>query len=395
VRLTRLDRKLMAGIVGLFLLPSALVAGALIVLYRWGAFDDTFALLITVVVGLSTLMGYLALIAHTVGQSLVRAVREMQLGTELIATVNPAYRLAVTTGDELQLLAEEINHLADRLEAAPKSRGTAGEATLARDRAMDRSESIGHEPVPWPAGAASGPRLWRPASPDERLALDDFSRCDDADRGVTLIDRSLALDRLVYTVLDAETTGLAPSRGDRIVSIACVRIRNGAVRPSEVLDTLVNPGRSIPPESTRIHGITDGMVAGAPAIEAIVPDVLHFADGTVLAGHQVWFDLMFLREVTERIGAPPLTRSHPVLDTWLLSQFLHGPLGDHDLETVAVRLGVPPHGRHTARGDALMTAEILVRLLKILSKRGFGTLGEALDVMRRSRARFTVVPSSR
>jgi DNA polymerase III epsilon subunit family exonuclease len=395
VRLTRLDRKLMAGIVGLFLLPSALVAGALIVLYRWGAFDDTFALLITVVVGLSTLMGYLALIAHTVGQSLVRAVREMQLGTELIATVNPAYRLAVTTGDELQLLAEEINHLADRLEAAPKSRGTAGEATLARDRAMDRSESIGHEPVPWPAGAASGPRLWRPASPDERLALDDFSRCDDADRGVTLIDRSLALDRLVYTVLDAETTGLAPSRGDRIVSIACVRIRNGAVRPSEVLDTLVNPGRSIPPESTRIHGITDGMVAGAPAIEAIVPDVLHFADGTVLAGHQVWFDLMFLREVTERIGAPPLTRSHPVLDTWLLSQFLHGPLGDHDLETVAVRLGVPPHGRHTARGDALMTAEILVRLLKILSKRGFRTLGEALDVMRRSRARFTVVPSSR
>jgi DNA polymerase-3 subunit epsilon len=225
------------------------------------------------------------------------------------------------------------------------------------------------------------------ASRDERLALYDFALFADMDRHVTLSDRSRPLDQLTCTVLDAETTGLEPARGDRIVAIACVRVRNGAVRRAELLDVLVNPERPIRPENARIHGITDGMVAGAPRIDAIVPEVLRFADGTVLVGHHVWFDLMFLRETTERLGVPPLTRSHPVLDTSVLSQFLHGPLGRHDLETVAARLGVPTQGRHSARGDAVMTAEILVRLFTILRKRGIGTLGEALDATRRMHAR--------
>jgi hypothetical protein len=51
VRLASLDQKLVAGIVGLFLLPGVLAAGILVVLYRWGAFDDAFTLLVTVVVG--------------------------------------------------------------------------------------------------------------------------------------------------------------------------------------------------------------------------------------------------------------------------------------------------------------------------------------------------------
>lgn len=408
MRLRRLDQKLLAGIVGLFLLPGILAAGTLVALYRWGAFGDAFTLLVTVVAGLAAMMGYLGLIAHTIGQNLVRAIRQMQLETEVMATVNPAYRLDISSGDELQGLAEEINHLADRLiearragarsvagaaggrepegqrisggpDTPPAVEGSAGFAGGAgRVSVAGRARPAGRAPAADPAGPV----------PSKPLPLYDFSVLDDVDRHVAPVDRDRPLEELVCTVLDAETTGLAPSRGDRIVSVACVRVRNGSVRRTEVLDVLVHPGRSIPPESTLIHGITDEMVAGAPSIETVVPDLVRFADGTVIVGHQVWFDLMFLRAATDRLGVPPLTLSHPVLDTWLLSQFLHGPLGGHDLEVVAVRLGVPPHGRHSARGDALMTAEILVRLCAILRRRGIGTLGEALDAMRRTRARF-------
>ncbi len=118
MRWTRLDQKLMAGIVGLFLLPSVLGGGVLVVLYRWGAFQDTFTLLLTVVVGLATMMAYLGLIGHTVGRGLVRTVQQMQRETEVMATVNPAHRLEVPTGDEFQRLAQDINGLADRLQHA-------------------------------------------------------------------------------------------------------------------------------------------------------------------------------------------------------------------------------------------------------------------------------------
>jgi DNA polymerase III epsilon subunit family exonuclease len=490
VRLRRLDQKLMAGIVGLFLLPALLTAGILIALYRWGAFHDALALLVTVVVGLAALMAYLGLMAHAIGQNLVQAIRHLQLGTELIATVNPEHRLSVATGDELQRLAEEINHLADRLTAAhqdgvraaagaaseleaertrlarvldalgeavivvsPEGRiglgnraaqvllgeslvgrelgdVVAGAATLLhaadefragargarrltvprggdrlldavvsplregegrltglviilRDRAADGDERAGSEALPRSRGAGfvSGVALGGPpprAHPD----FYDFSVLDEVERHVSMADRSRLLGGLACTVLDVETTGLDPARGDRIVSIACVRIRNGVVRPAEMLDVLVNPGRPLPPASTRIHGITEEMVAGAPPLEAVLPEILSFALGTVLVGHHVWFDLGFLRAAMDRLALRPLTDTHPVLDTRLLSQIVHRSLARHDLETVCVRLGVAPRARHSALGDALATAEIFPRLVELLRRRGIETLGQALDGIR-------------
>ena len=76
---------------------------------------------------------------------------------------------------------------------------------------------------------------------------------------------------------------------------------------------------------------------------------------------------------------------HPVLDTRLLSRLVHGTDADHTLEAVAERLGVRIIGRHSALGDALTTAEILVRLLELLNRRGLVTLGATLDALRSSR----------
>jgi DNA polymerase-3 subunit epsilon len=137
----------------------------------------------------------------------------------------------------------------------------------------------------------------------------------------------------------------------------------------------------VPPESVRFHGITDDDLAGAPPLDAVLPAFLAFAGDAVLVGHEVAFDLEFLAPEVLRLGLQPLT-ARPVLDTRLLSRSLYGPAADHSLEAAARRLGVPVAGRHSALGDALTAAEILVRLLALLRGWGVETLGDLLRVSR-------------
>ena len=114
----RLGRKLTLGMLGLFL-PPTVVAGLAIVLLHWrGVLQEPPALLAVGVIGLAVMMLYLGVVAHGLGRSLVRTIEELRHGAELISTVNPAHRLDVRTGDELQALAAEINRLAEHLRTA-------------------------------------------------------------------------------------------------------------------------------------------------------------------------------------------------------------------------------------------------------------------------------------
>lgn len=230
------------------------------------------------------------------------------------------------------------------------------------------------------AGTASGVSGAETESP--RPDFYDFSLFDEMGRHVPPAERERPLDELSYVVFDIETTGLRPEEGDRIVSIAGIRVRGGAVKRGEIFDALVNPRRAIPSASARLHGITGAMVADAPPIDVVLPAFLRFADGAVLVGHQVWFDVRFLGLEAARLGLPPITLSHPILDTLSLSELVHGSVPEHGLDVVAERLGVTVRGRHSALGDALTTAEILVRLVELLKRRGIVRLGQALDATR-------------
>lgn len=216
----------------------------------------------------------------------------------------------------------------------------------------------------------------------ERPDFYDFSLFDEMERHVVAADRERRLDELPCVAFDIETTGLHPEDGDRVVSIAGVRVRGGAVKRGEVFDALVNPRRRIPATSVKFHGITDALVAEAPPIDVVLPGFLRFVEGAVLVGHQVWFDVRVLGVEVARVGLSPITLVHPVLDTLLLSELAHGSLPDHGLDAVARRLGVAVRGRHSALGDALATADIFVRLVELLKKRGIVTLGQALDAVR-------------
>jgi DNA polymerase-3 subunit epsilon len=131
----------------------------------------------------------------------------------------------------------------------------------------------------------------------------------------------------------------------------------------------------------KIHGIRPEMLQGQPTIERVLPAFHKFCEDTVLVGHNAAFDMRFLRLKEEALG---VRFAHPVLDTLLLSALLHENLASHQLEAIAARFGVNTAGRHTAVGDAIMTGEVFLRMIPLLSERGIATLAQARDACERT-----------
>lgn len=188
-----------------------------------------------------------------------------------------------------------------------------------------------------------------------------------------------SLRQLTFVVFDCETTGLEPARGDEMVSLAGVRIVNGRILSGEVFSQLIHPGRKIPAASTRIHGIDDRMVEGAPLREAALRRFHAFARDAVLVAHNAAFDMAFL---TKDLDDLDLSFDQPVLDTVLLAAHLQGTDKSLTLDALAERFSVTlrDEDRHTALGDALATAEVFLRLIDMLEAASVYTLSEALEV---------------
>jgi DNA polymerase III subunit epsilon len=182
------------------------------------------------------------------------------------------------------------------------------------------------------------------------------------------------LTELTYTVFDTETTGLNPSQGDEIIQMGATRIVNGKLLSQECFEQLIDPQRSIPVATIPIHGIEPHMVAGKPTIAQVLPSFHAFAQDTVLVAHNAAFDMRFLQLKEKSTG---VVFDQPVLDTLLLSAVVHPKQESHRLEAIAERFNVTVLGRHTAMGDAMVTAEVFLKLIPLLAEKGIRTLGQA------------------
>ena len=211
-----------------------------------------------------------------------------------------------------------------------------------------------------------------PAEPASRPEFYDFDLFSRSEQASAQDDRPL-LD-LVYTVFDTETTGLNPAGGDQILQIGAARIVNGKLLRQETFDQLVDPQCLIPPAGIPIHGITQDMVRGQPTIGQVLPAFQAFARDTVLVGHNAAFDMRFLQLLEADTG---IRFDQPVLDTLLLSALVHPSQESHRIEAIAQRFNLEVQGRHNALGDALVTAEIFLRLIPLLAEKGIHTLGQA------------------
>ncbi|MBW2478010.1 MAG: PAS domain-containing protein [Deltaproteobacteria bacterium] len=192
---------------------------------------------------------------------------------------------------------------------------------------------------------------------------------------------NIPLSKLSYVAFDTETTGLNPTEGDEIIQIGAVRIVNGRILPNEVVDQLVNPKRPVPKSSVAVHGISAELLESQPTIEELLPRFSEFVKGSVLVAHNAAFDMRFLQLKESATG---IRFDNPVLDTLLLSSVVHPHQEGHSLDAIAERMNIKILGRHTALGDALVTAEVLLKLLPLLEAEGIVTLDDALRASEKS-----------
>jgi len=153
--------------------------------------------------------------------------------------------------------------------------------------------------------------------------------------------------------LDIETTGLDPDK-DAIIEIGAVRFRDHRVEAE--WDSLIHPGRRIPPFITQLTGITDQMVLQAPSIRDVIPDLAEFVGGSPILGQNILFDLSFLRK-------HGIFRTNSTFDTYELAAVLIPNAGRYNLSSLAQALGVPFPATHRALDDARATRGVYIRLL--------------------------------
>jgi CBS domain-containing protein len=182
----------------------------------------------------------------------------------------------------------------------------------------------------------------------------------------------LALDAVV---VDTETTGLDPRKA-RVIELAGVRLSAGKLAEAASFRQLIRPGNeSIPASTTDIHGIDDAAVAAAPSFADVWPRFRDYLGPDILIGHTIGFDLAVWKRECDEAGLP---WSRPrTLDTRLLAEIAAPKLAGYALEKLAIWLGIDFADRHSALGDALITARVFLALVPKLRDHGIRTVAEA------------------
>lgn len=164
--------------------------------------------------------------------------------------------------------------------------------------------------------------------------------------------------------LDVETTGLRPDLGHRVVEIAVLQTQG--LEKGREFSTLINPQRPIDPGAARVNGISDTMVADAPAFAQILPQLQDLLAGRVLVAHNAPFDLKFLH--AEYSIARTSFEPGPILDTLKLARrqyhFYSNSLGN-----IAGNLRIRTPSAHRALGDVLTTYAVFRRFSGDLTRK--------------------------
>jgi DNA polymerase III epsilon subunit family exonuclease len=186
-----------------------------------------------------------------------------------------------------------------------------------------------------------------------------------------------------YAVVDLETTGGPYARGHRVTEIAIYDIDEGVIAGD--YQTLINPGRTIPPRIEVLTGITNAMVRGAPHFDEIASDIFDRLEGRVFVAHNVSFDWGFTsRQLGDAIGQVPRVER---LCTVKMARRLLPRLKHRNLDTLTRYFDIPIEGRHRAWGDALATARVFLRLVDAAEQQGIMDLDALQSFLRKPRPR--------
>lgn len=167
-----------------------------------------------------------------------------------------------------------------------------------------------------------------------------------------------------YVVFDLETTGISTRRDD-IIEISAIRVKDH--ERTETFSRLVNPGRPIPPEATRVNGITDEMVCGEDGLGVILPEFLNFIGEEILVGHNIQsFDLLFLNRAADMMHTR--TVDNDFIDTLYMARNCIPELSHHRLTDLAEYFKVSTKGAHRALNDCMMNQICYEHMGKLLNE---------------------------
>src|SRR5216683_5562062 len=163
-------------------------------------------------------------------------------------------------------------------------------------------------------------------------------------------------------VLDTETTGLDPLRGDRLVEIGCVEIVN-RMPTGQTFHRHLNPERDMPAEAFAVHGLSGEFLADKPLFAHVVEEFLEFIADAPLVIHNASFDIGFINAELDRAKLPPIQRDR-LVDTLLLARRKH-PGVSNRLDDLCSRYAIDNSRRtkHGALLDAELLAEVYVDLI--------------------------------
>ena len=200
--------------------------------------------------------------------------------------------------------------------------------------------------------------------------------------------RALAIQDAIFTVLDTETTGLNVNEGHKIVSVGAIKIKNYQLIENEILDELINPEREIPFASRNIHYISDDQVKDKPNIYQLEKKINNFLENTILVGHNVDFDIGFIKKNAARTSLATTVKRIASIDTILLAAGLYPSLESYELSFLCdhFRIKTFDQIRHSALGDAVITARLFLFLLDTAKNRNnVHTLGELINLCKQGR----------
>jgi DNA polymerase-3 subunit epsilon len=202
------------------------------------------------------------------------------------------------------------------------------------------------------------------------------------------VSSSIPLDEMRFAVLDLETTGFHHHMGDKIISIGAVIVEDGRIKKDRTFHELVDPHCRVPDEVRQLTGIQPEMLAGCPSFFEIMQPFLRFIDSSVIVGHNVAFDLGFINPRLKKYCSTKI--DNRTIDTITLARFLGVRSRGFSLDDLLAFYGIESVGRHTALGDALMTAELFLRLISALKDHSIHTL-LGLEIALKYHARFAEV----
>ena len=194
--------------------------------------------------------------------------------------------------------------------------------------------------------------------------------------------RGLEINNCSFVILDTETTGLEASMGDKIISLAALKIRNSLIQENEFLDELINPERDIPWESVKIHRITDEHVRGKPTLPELQSKINLFLKKSILIGHNIEFDKKFIYQDAANSDLSKRMKKITSIDTIYLTAALYPDLENYNLSYLCEHFNIRTNDqiRHSALGDCWITARLFLHLLNKAKEKNITTASGLLKL---------------